>query len=577
MVEAMETGFATGKEGGIEVEVEDEGVETMSEALVSSPGSVIGPHTPEAAGNRRTAQRGLVSDAGSYDTDFDEEEVGSVSYDDDDVADLMEEPVAVSRVRAFALARRSTGRECKVTLESARAKLDRVKATREKHLKKRKLENFLSGEVDDGVNVSLPSEFQGQPKVVKSKGFSVEKARAKLEAVKIKRELDKTDDNKHSNLDIILSPGKSSRKASKACIVDEEFLHEGIWLRQAKLKLEAARKKSLKFNRKRRSKALGTKKRNVQRRSSLEVSCMDREDKEDHVDLIDAADGVKIAGDSEVAKEPISKGKSRKAPKLKAVRVSERIANSRLRMQQELVTLKVKAEIGSKRTKSRRNKGNKREEPNTEIRTDLSRTEYTEATTSERDTESSAVSLEPMSSVEFTPPAKRRKIQQTLVDVIPPPGSRLSSGVECVPPVSPYGLIQEHVYQDPWKVLVACILLNQTGGRQMHKVIWDLFELCPDAETCVSTETEKIGRVIHSLGLQNKRAKTLQRFSQDYLGTTWTNVTQLHGIGEYGRDAYAIFCEGRWQEVQPKDLVLNRYCRWLNDTEGLGYGFSQIE
>lgn len=66
----------------------------------------------------------------------------------------------------------------------------------------------------------------------------------------------------------------------------------------------------------------------------------------------------------------------------------------------------------------------------------------------------------------------------------------------------------------------------------MHKVIWDLFELCPDAETCISTEQEKIGRVIHSLGLQNKRAKTLQRFSQDFLGTTWTNVTQLHGIGE---------------------------------------------
>lgn len=66
----------------------------------------------------------------------------------------------------------------------------------------------------------------------------------------------------------------------------------------------------------------------------------------------------------------------------------------------------------------------------------------------------------------------------------------------------------------------------------MHKVIWDLFELCPNAETCVSTETESIGAVIRSLGLQNKRAKMLQRFSEDYLGTEWTNVTQLHGIGE---------------------------------------------
>ncbi|KAJ7284216.1 hypothetical protein O6H91_Y345200 [Diphasiastrum complanatum] len=37
-----------------------------------------------------------------------------------------------------------------------------------------------------------------------------------------------------------------------------------------------------------------------------------------------------------------------------------------------------------------------------------------------------------------------------------------------VPPPSPYGLIQEKVYQDPWKVLVACILLNKTGGHQVR-------------------------------------------------------------------------------------------------------------
>lgn len=181
--------------------------------------------------------------------------------------------------------------------------------------------------------------------------------------------------------------------------------------------------------------------------------------------------------------------------------------------------------------------------------------------------------MEFSSSVELTPPAKMKI--QNFFDVMPPPGARFSTGVMFVPPVSPYGLIQEHLYEDPWKVLVACMLLNKTGGRQMHKVIWDFFEMCPNAETCVSTETEKIGTVIHSLGLQNKRAKTLQRFSQEYLGTTWTNVTQLHGVGEYARDAYAIFCEGRWKEVQPKDIVLNDYWQWLNETQGLGYGFSQ--
>jgi methyl-CpG-binding domain protein 4 len=66
----------------------------------------------------------------------------------------------------------------------------------------------------------------------------------------------------------------------------------------------------------------------------------------------------------------------------------------------------------------------------------------------------------------------------------------------------------------------------------MHKVIWDLFELCPHPEACLTTETEKIGTIIRSLGLQNKRAKMLQRFSEEYAHGDWNNVSQLHGIGE---------------------------------------------
>lgn len=273
-----------------------------------------------------------------------------MSYDDNDVVDSMEDPVAISRVRAFVLAKGSRGREYKVTLERARAKLDCVKET--KHLSKRKLENFLSGHVD--------AELQEQPKVVKSKGFSVEKARAKLEAVKIKKELAKTKVNRHVNTYSTSPLARTSR-------TDEELSHEGVWVRHAKVKLEAAREKKSKSTRKRNSGALGSKKRNVQRKSSLEISCMDRKDEGDDLDTKDAPDGVKVTLDCTVAKETSVKGKKNKASKQKAVRVSERIANSRLRMQQGLVTLNVKAEIGNKKTKLRRNKRNKVEESNFEF------------------------------------------------------------------------------------------------------------------------------------------------------------------------------------------------------------------
>ena len=36
------------------------------------------------------------------------------------------------------------------------------------------------------------------------------------------------------------------------------------------------------------------------------------------------------------------------------------------------------------------------------------------------------------------------------------------------PPASPYGLIEEYLYQDPWKLLVACMLLNVTSGLQVN-------------------------------------------------------------------------------------------------------------
>jgi len=45
------------------------------------------------------------------------------------------------------------------------------------------------------------------------------------------------------------------------------------------------------------------------------------------------------------------------------------------------------------------------------------------------------------------------------------------SAHEWVPPVSPYGLIQEKLYKDPWKLLVACMLLNKTSGQQVWALV----------------------------------------------------------------------------------------------------------
>ncbi|PIA25298.1 hypothetical protein AQUCO_11900005v1 [Aquilegia coerulea] len=134
------------------------------------------------------------------------------------------------------------------------------------------------------------------------------------------------------------------------------------------------------------------------------------------------------------------------------------------------------------------------------------------------------------------------------------------------PPRSHYLLLQEQHFSDPWRVIVICMLLNRTSGRQVRGVISDFFKLCPDAKTTTEVVTEELEKVIQRLGLHKKRAKMVQRFSQEYLEDGWTHVTQLHGVGKYAADAYAIFCTGKWDRVKPMDHMLNKYWEYLCKT-----------
>ncbi|XP_075635687.1 uncharacterized protein LOC142607907 isoform X2 [Castanea sativa] len=131
------------------------------------------------------------------------------------------------------------------------------------------------------------------------------------------------------------------------------------------------------------------------------------------------------------------------------------------------------------------------------------------------------------------------------------------------PPRTTPGLLQERHAHDPWRVLVICMLLNRTTGFQARRVISNLFTLCPDAKTATEVAKEEIEKIIKTLGLQKKRALMIQRLSREYLGESWTHVTQLHGVA----DAYAIFCTGKWDQVRPNDHMLNHYWKFLKDRE----------
>lgn len=131
------------------------------------------------------------------------------------------------------------------------------------------------------------------------------------------------------------------------------------------------------------------------------------------------------------------------------------------------------------------------------------------------------------------------------------------------PPRSPFNLVQETLFHDPWKLLVATIFLNRTSGKMAIPVLWQFFEHYPSAEVTRQAEWKPISELLQPLGLYELRAKTIIRFSDEYLTKQWHYPIELHGIGKYGNDSYRIFCVGEWREVTPTDHMLNKYHAWL--------------
>ncbi|XP_066859230.1 methyl-CpG-binding domain protein 4 isoform X2 [Anser cygnoides] len=97
------------------------------------------------------------------------------------------------------------------------------------------------------------------------------------------------------------------------------------------------------------------------------------------------------------------------------------------------------------------------------------------------------------------------------------------------PPRSPFNLVQETLFHDPWKLLIATIFLNKTSAR--------------------TADWKEMSELLKPLGLYALRAKTIIKFSDEYLTKQWKYPIELHGIGKYGNDSYRIFCVNEWEEL----------------------------
>lgn len=142
---------------------------------------------------------------------------------------------------------------------------------------------------------------------------------------------------------------------------------------------------------------------------------------------------------------------------------------------------------------------------------------------------------------------------------------------------SPYGLIQEDMKDDPWKLLVCCIMLNLTSRKQAEPVWNKFFERWNSAEELFLSDVERVDDVIKEIsemlkpiGLQNRRAKSIWRMTLDFLTLRPdkdddVDPTNMSGIGKYASDSFNMFFRRRLVD-DVKDKELRRYVSWVKST-----------
>lgn len=127
--------------------------------------------------------------------------------------------------------------------------------------------------------------------------------------------------------------------------------------------------------------------------------------------------------------------------------------------------------------------------------------------------------------------------------------------------MSPFELLQEIYYDDPWKSQVCCILLNCTRRVQVDRVRSDLFAKYPTAIALSQADPQELSELLRPLGFYNRRAKSLIRFSTEWISLDWKHPRELYGIGQYASDSWDIFYNNRL-DIEPNDGVLVKYRLW---------------
>ncbi|KAK1143609.1 hypothetical protein N8T08_006219 [Aspergillus melleus] len=186
-----------------------------------------------------------------------------------------------------------------------------------------------------------------------------------------------------------------------------------------------------------------------------------------------------------------------------------------------------------------------------------------------------------------------------------------------------FGLVQEQLAHDPFKLLIATIFLNRTRGGVALPVLFRVFDYYPTVEAMAAADLSDLVSMIRCLGFQNQRAKKCIGLAQTWLAWPPTRdkryrklhypcrmdgrdiaenecigdddprvaweIAHLPGVGAYSLDSWRIFCRDElrgvakdwkgsdamepgfvpeWKSVLPQDKELRAYLTWMWLKEG---------
>jgi A/G-specific adenine glycosylase len=102
---------------------------------------------------------------------------------------------------------------------------------------------------------------------------------------------------------------------------------------------------------------------------------------------------------------------------------------------------------------------------------------------------------------------------------------------------------------DPWRVLVAEVLLQRSRGKTVAKVYQELFQRWPDASGLSRARGSSIAAVIRPLGLV-RRAGTLRAMAREVVRfgrvpDTLDGLLSLPGVGRYAANATLVVAFGK--------------------------------